>query len=82
MYWISLALGCICFGTLPSWIEMVAPSAETNILLRMPVGVGRAKGIAFQLAGVNDLRRDGLGGERRPQQMRDAAAGGERDGDR
>ena len=36
MYWISLALACICLGGLPSWIEMVAPSTETNVLLRMP----------------------------------------------
>ena len=27
MYWISLVLGCMCLPTLPSWIEIVAPSA-------------------------------------------------------
>ena len=36
MYWISLVLGCMCFGTLPTWIEIVAPSAVMNVLERKP----------------------------------------------
>ena len=40
MYWISLVLGCRCLGTLPSWIEMVMPSADTNIFERIPVPEG------------------------------------------
>ena len=69
-------------GTLPSWIETVAPSAETNIFERMPPALAGDERIALQFAGMNDLRRDVLGGQRRAQQMRDAAAGGESGGDR
>src|SRR6266511_370689 len=32
-----VGVGCMCLPTLPSWIEMVMPSAATNSLERMPV---------------------------------------------
>ena len=45
-------------------------------------GIGRAERVAGEIAGVDDLRHDGICRDRRPQQMGDAAAGGKGGSDR
>ena len=48
----------------------------------MPPALAGAERVAFQFAGVDDLRGDVLGGDRRTQQMGDAATGGKSGGER
>ena len=48
----------------------------------MPLAAAGLMRVAFQFAGADDLRGDVVGGERRPQEMGDAAAGGKGNGKR
>ena len=43
-------------------------------------GVRGSEPVAFEIAGMDDLRGDVLGGNRRPEQMGDAATGSEGSG--
>ena len=81
--WISLVLGCMCLAKSPSWIEIVMPSAATYSLERMPPACVRsAERVALEVAGVDDLGGDVLGGDCRTEQMGDAATGGKSGGER
>ena len=82
IYCNSLVFGCRCFGTLPSWIEIVTPSAETNIFERKPTALALPSATALNVSGGDDLRVMFSRGERRPQQVLDGAAGGEGGRDR
>src|SRR5436309_287550 len=45
-------------------------------LVAHATGVGGRKRVAFEIAGMDDLRADGVGGKRRPHEMRHGAASG------
>src|SRR3982074_3329927 len=51
-------------------------------LVAHAAGVGGRYRVAFEFAGMDDLRGDGIGGKGGTQQMRDAATGGKGGGDR
>jgi len=44
-------------------------------------GIGRTQRVSGKILGVNELRHDGFGGQRRPHQMCHAASGGKGGGD-
>ncbi len=55
---------------------------RNECLVAHAAGVDGRQRVTLQLPGVNDLSRDDIGGQRRAQQMGDAAAGGKGRGDR
>ena len=55
-------------GGLPSWIEMVAPSTETNVLLRMPPALAADIASPSSSPVWMTCADDGVGGKCRAQQ--------------
>ena len=72
----------MCLGTIAVLHRDRGAVGGNEHLGTRAAGVGLAERVVVQLAGMNDLRHDVFGGQRGPQQMRHAAAGGKGGGDR
>ena len=82
MYWISLALAMQVLWRAAVLDRDGHAVGGDEHLLRMPPALAGAERVAFEFAGVDDLRGDVLGGDGRTEQMGDAATGGKGGGER